>query len=206
MNVWGPPKQIEAICGPNVVLEMQALRDGSLLIKTKSSRQTKQLLKQTTFCLKPVTVTLHATRNSSKGTIFAPELKFMSEEELLEEMRGDGVTHVRRLTTFRDGARRDTSLLVLTFSSPRLPLKLKTGYLSYDVNVFVPNPLRCFACQRFGHAKGKCTQPARCNNCGDKAHEGVECAKPQKCVSCDSTDHTTTSKDCPIWIKEKKDL
>ena len=154
--------------------------------------------------MKPVTVSLHESRNSSKGTIFAPELRFMSEEELLDEMRVDGITHVRRITTFRDGERKDTSLLVLTFNSPRLPLKLTTGYLSFDVNVFVPNPLRCFLCQRFGHAKDKCKQTPRCRSCGQTPHEGSECTAPKKCVTCESTEHSTSSKECPVWKKEKR--
>ena len=178
VNVWAPPKQIEAICGPNIKLNTKALRDGSLLIKTNSSRQTRLLLKQKTFCLKNVTVSLHQTLNQAKGTIFAPELKFMSEEELMEGMSGENVSHVRRITTYRDGQRRDTSLLVLTFNYAVLPLKITCGYLSYEVRPFVPNPLRCFSCQKFGHGKNTCKQSPLCADCAQPAHEG-SCQSPK---------------------------
>ena len=108
------------------------------------------------------------------------------------------------LTTFRDGERRPTSLLVLTFNTPRLPLKLKTGYLCYDVKVFIPNPLRCFRCQRFGHGQNNCKQSPRCSKCGQTPHDGSDCSAPKKCVSCGSGEHTTTSRECPTWLKEKE--
>ena len=203
INVWAPPKQIEAICGPNIKLNIKALRDGSLLIKTNSSRQSRLLLKQKTFCLKNVTVSLHQSLNQAKGTIFAPELKFMSEEELLNEMRGENVTHVRRITTFRDGQRRDTSLLVVTFNYAVLPLKLVCGYLSYDIRPFVPNPLRCFSCQKFGHGKNSCKQAPLCPECAKPVHEGP-CQSGKKCVNCKSSEHGSNSKNCPKWKTEKK--
>ena len=86
----------------------------------------------------------------------------MTEDEILSDLRGDGVTHIRRLTTFKDGQRRDTSLLVLTFNSTSLPEKLNIGWLRKDVRVFIPNPLRCFKCRRFGHGSSTCRQSARC--------------------------------------------
>ena len=204
VNVWAPPKQIQAICGPSVKLDIKALRDGSLMIKTETQHQTKLLLKQKTFCLKNVTVSLHKSLNQAKGTIFAPELRFMDEDELLEGMRGDGVTHVRRITTYRDGQRRNTNLLVLTFQTSRLPVKFTTGYLSFEVKPFIPNPLRCYKCQKFGHGKNSCDQPARCSDCAQPQHEGSPCQSPKKCVNCDSDGHGAGSKDCPQWQKEKK--
>ena len=171
MNVFWPRKQIAAITG-SMDLAIEAPANGSLIVKTNSRKETKPLLKTTTFCGKKVTVSLHQSRNSSKGTIFAPELRHMSEDEILSELRGDGVTHIRRLTTFRDGQRRDTSLLVLTFDTTTLPEKITIGWVRKDVRVFIPNPLRCFKCQRFGHGSSTCRQSARCQKCGEAPHEG----------------------------------
>ena len=122
----------------------------------------------------------------------------------MDGMQDEGVSHVRRITTFRDGQRRDTSLLVLTFSSTRLPPKVTCGYLIYDIKPFIPNPLRCYTCQRFGHGKNSCKDAALCARCAQPAHEGTPCQSPQKCINCKSNDHTADSKDCPIWKKEKR--
>ena len=79
LNVFWKQKQASAICGTTQA-EIEAPADGSLAIKTNSRKDTKALLKTTTFCNKQVTVSLHKGRNSCKGTIFAPELRHMSED------------------------------------------------------------------------------------------------------------------------------
>ena len=137
----------------------------SSFVPTQTRAQTKTLLKCTSFCEKAVTVSLHPSRNSTKGTIFAPEMRFMSEEEILDGLMCEGVSHVRRLTTFRDGQRKDTSLLVITFETTKLPDSLLAGHIRYPVRVFIPNPLRCFNCQRYGHSNKFCKQAPRCQKC-----------------------------------------
>ena len=122
----------------------------------------------------------------------------------MDGLKPEGISHVRRLTTFRDGQRKDTSLLVLTFETTALPDTLLAGHIRYKVNVFIPNPLRCFNCQRFGHSSKFCRQTPRCQKCGAAPHEGTPCSAPIKCLSCDATDHTTNSNQCPVWKTEKE--
>ena len=190
------------ICGTGL-LDIETPANGTLIVKTQTRAQTKALLKCTRFCDKDVTVSLHHARNTTKGTIFAPEMRYMSEEDILDGLRPEGVSHVRRLTTFRDGQRRDTSLLVITFNTTKLPDTLLAGHVRYQVRVFIPNPLRCYNCQRFGHGSKFCKQSARCHKCGAAPHEGSPCSAPVKCLNCDATDHATNSTQCPTWKEEK---
>ena len=114
------------------------------------------------------------------------------------------MTHIRRLTTFRDGQRRDTDLLVLTFNTTSLPETLNIGWLRKDVRVFIPNPLRCYNCQRFGHGSSTCKYSARCFRCGQAPHgQGVQCTGTPICLSCDSSEHLVSSSQCPVWKEEK---
>ena len=75
------------------------------------------------------------------------------------------------------------------------------------VDVYIPNPLRCYGCQLFGHHENKCGRHPVCCNCGKPEHCGPSgvCDKPAKCVNC-SGDHPANSKQCPQWEKEKKIL
>ena len=203
INVFWPTKYLRSICGAEN-LEIESPANGSLIVRTQNRAQTKALLKCTRFCEKDVTVSLHPSRNSTKGTVFAPEMRFMTEAEILEGLRCEGVSHVRRLTTFRDGERKDTNLLVITFDTTTLPDSLLAGHIRYPVRVFIPNPLRCFNCQRFGHSSKFCKQNARCQKCGETPHEGSICSAPIKCLSCNSTDHGTNSNQCPVWKREKE--
>lgn len=204
LNVFWPSKQLFAICGLENG-QIQAPANGTLIVKTRSRLQTTKLLQTAEFCGKSVSVTLHQSRNYSQGIIWAPGLRHMSDADLLSDLRAKGVTGVRRITTVRDGQRRDTSLIILTFGSVTLPQEINIGYLHFDVEVFVPNPLRCFNCQRYGHGINSCHyHPARCSRCGEAPHGEAPCLAPQHCLSCQSTDHPTTSKNCPIWQREKE--
>ena len=98
VNVFWPQKQVAAICGPLSSVDIEAPPNGTLIIKTYARKDTKALLKTTTFCGKSVKVSPHQSRNTTKGTIFAPELRHMSEEDILADLRGDGVQHLSSVT------------------------------------------------------------------------------------------------------------
>ena len=72
--------------------------------------------------------------------------------------------------------------------------------MQVKVDVYIPNPLRCYHCQVF-------CRHAVCCDCGEPEHCGPSgvCDKPAKCVKC-SGDHPANSKQCPQWEKEKKIL
>ena len=75
------------------------------------------------------------------------------------------------------------------------------------VDVYIPNPLRCYHCQVFGPHENKSGRHVVCCNCGEPEHcrpSGI-CDKPAKCVNC-SGDHPANSKLCPQWEIEKKNL
>ena len=85
---------------------IKKLRSGDLLVEYTNKKQIENLLRLKTFhCLK-VQVSLHASLNTCKGVVRCPDLKGVSEEEILEEMREQGVIHVRRIKVRRDGALR----------------------------------------------------------------------------------------------------
>ena len=74
------------------------------------------------------------------------------------------------------------------------------------VDVYVPNPLRCYQCQVYGHHENKCSRQALCINCGMPEHcASGQCQRPANCVNC-SGDHPANYKECPQWEKEKKIL
>ena len=132
----------------------------------------------------------------------------MTSDDIKEGMVEQRVTDVRRITVRRDG---DTKLMntyvLITFNSPTLPTVVKIGFMQVKVDVYIPNPLRCYSCQVFGHHENKCGRHPVCCNCGEPEHYGPSgvCDKPAKCVNC-SGDHPANSKQCPQWEKGKKIL
>jgi len=53
------------------------------------------------------------------------------------------------------GNRRNTYTFIVTFRTSSIPKHIKIGYLHVPVELYIPNPLRCFSCQKFGHSKKK---------------------------------------------------
>jgi hypothetical protein len=135
-------------------------------------------------------------------------LSGVSEEEILAELKPQEVSGVRRIS-FPKGERRiPTNTLVITFSTIHLPKTIKVGYLLVKVQVYIPNPMRCFGCQRFGHHETKCRSDIRrCKKCGEDEdfHSEFNCPNKLKCVNCNGP-HEVTSKECPEWKKEKEVL
>ena len=153
----------------------------------------------------PVTVTAHSSLNSSKGVIRCPSLKNDSEEDILSYLKSQKVSHVRRIKVKRDGNICNTNTFVVTFSQAKLPSTIKVGFEVTRVDVYIPNPLRCFKCQTFGHHESNCRQSKRCAYCGLVGHEEDEessCeAKSPLCCNC-SGKHPAYSRECPTCHQE----
>ncbi|GBL82167.1 hypothetical protein AVEN_252363-1 [Araneus ventricosus] len=156
------------------------LRSGDLLIEVQSRKQSEQIVKLKTFSNILITVSPHATLNSSKGVITCGELLNVPTEEILKELQGQGVSHVRRISIRRDGQPLNTKHLILTFDSAKLPENIKAGYMRLSVRTYIPNPLRCFKCQRFGHSKTSCRGTLTCARCAEDGHESTDCTRAEK--------------------------
>ena len=106
------------------------------------------------------------------------------------------------LNTFILHSKTEVQSVVITFKGESLPNKVFLGYRAYTVKQFIPRPLRCFKCQRFGHVSTKCQHQPRCYKCGEE-HDGRECSKPQeehKCCNCGSP-HSAAYNKCPEYTK-----
>ncbi|GBN01581.1 hypothetical protein AVEN_244661-1 [Araneus ventricosus] len=72
-----------------------------------------------------------------------------------------------------------------------------------SVRTYIPNPLRCFKCQRFGHSKTSCRGTLTCARCAEVGHESTDCTRTEKCVNC-KEEHTSFSRNCIAWKREKE--
>ncbi|XP_064464834.1 uncharacterized protein LOC135376169 [Ornithodoros turicata] len=152
-----------------------------------------------------IAASMHKTLNTCRGVISVFELVDVPPEEFLMELRDQDVVDVRKIKICKNGEYITTRNIVLTFGRPTLPTKLKVGYLSADVRPYIPNPLRSFRCNRFGHAADGCHGSACCARCGKSDHETKECKGPDCCVNC-SSNHPSYSRSCTKWKYEKEVL
>lgn len=150
----------------------------------------------------PVKATPHRSLNSSKGIIRCRDLRDCSDEEVLEAFRPQGVIFIKHIMAKKEGASLPTNTFILTFSKPIPPKSVKAAYLSLPVEPFIPNPLRCFNCQKFGHGKNTCSHKTVCARCSKPDHAEADCTAEPICANC-AGPHPAFSKDCPEWIKQR---
>ena len=147
----------------------------------------------------------HRTLNQSKGIIRSSDLDHdeVSEEDLLSELKDQRVIAVKRISFTKNGVTLLSHTWEITFASSTVPNKLIVGFLALSVAPYIPNPMRCFKCQLFGHHQGYCKRDAVCNKCGVQGHDDKTCTQDPCCVNCKGS-HPAHSKDCPKWKEEKE--
>ena len=184
---------------------VKKLKSGALLIEVSKKQQSTSLLTLKDLAGIRVTSKIHYGLNQSKGVLFDRDhdLDDIPELEIQKELESQGVVHVKRFTKKRNNIVEPTNTYLLTFGIPALPSSIKVGFYQMKIEMFVPNPLRCFKCQRFGHGQTNCKGSETCFKCGEEGHDGKDCKNEQKCKNCKGN-HMASSRKCPIWINEKQ--
>lgn len=194
-------KALDGIAG--TVKSVKKLASGDLLVCTANDQQSRNLLNCKFLAHIPIEVSPHNSLNNSKGVIYAPDLKCLSESEIENGLKEQNVDKVKQITTKKGDKIEKTPLFILTFSTPNLPDKIIAGYISINVRPYIPNPLRCFKCQRFGHGNKGCRGVATCYKCGGTDHWDDVCTSAVKCINCKGN-HPANSKECIKWHFEKE--
>ena len=187
---------------------VKKLNSGSLLIEVEKAKHAVNLLKLIRFFEIPAMCYPHTSLNTSRGIIRCPDLAGVSEEEIVLNLADQSSTAARRITIFRDNEKRNTNTIVLTFKTSILPRVLKVGYLKVPVEMYIPNPLQCYPCFKYGHHEKECRLyggDELCRRCGitGVTHDESRCTNDVKCVNC-CKDHPSTSHSCEIWKREKE--
>ncbi|GBL75160.1 hypothetical protein AVEN_194410-1 [Araneus ventricosus] len=124
------------------VKSTKKLRSGDLLVEVQSRKQSEQILKLKKISNIPITVSPHASLNSSKGVITCGELLNVPTEEILKELQCQRGIYTQPTPLFQ----------VPTF---------RTFENSYR------GTLTCARCAEVGHDSSQCTATEKCVNCKD---------------------------------------
>ncbi|GFW95714.1 putative RNA-directed DNA polymerase from transposon X-element [Trichonephila clavipes] len=151
------------------------MRSGDLFLEVRSAKKSAALKTLRKMAHIDITVIPHCSLNYSRGVISAADLLNVSTEEIKENMLDQNVCDVRRITIRRDGQELNTKHLILTFSTLELPQSVKAAYLHCPVRPYIPNPLRCFQCQRFEHLKTVYRGQPTCSRCAEVGHDSADC-------------------------------
>jgi len=106
-------------------------------------------------------------------------------DKIKSAIEGSKVVGAKRLQYGKNKERKDSLSVMIQFDEERMPERIKIGYVSYQVRPYVPPPLRCFKCQKYGHVSAVCRGNLRCARCGGE-HEYGKCdvGAKVKCCNC----------------------
>lgn len=195
---WNPvklTKEINTLVGK--VKCAKILRDGSLLIICNDVKHKERALSMSKVLGENVSGKLLDRGKYLRGVItgIPPEVPV---EEIKTNVSGGKVVEVRRLKMNRNGERSDSFSVMLKFEERVLPDKVYVGYMSYGVRPFIPPPLRCFKCQKFGHVAAVCKGKQRCGRCaGDHEYGKCEEGAALKCCNCGG-EHSSAYRGCTV--------
>jgi len=182
---------------------VKRMQRGDVLVETDSRIYMEKLQKLSELGGIPVKVSPHRTLNTCKGVVRSREVAECSKEEIVQELESQGVTDAFVISVKDGSSRKRTNTIILSFALPRPPQYIKAGYIRIPVDLYVPNPLRCYKCQKYGHGSRNCRGSAICLKCGSHDHDGNDCNGVIKCPNC-SGGHMASSKECPVWVQEKR--
>jgi len=168
---------VDFACGGEVE-GCKRTRHGNLLIKTKNELEARKLLKLLNF---------------SKGVIYCNDLRHIDENTILQELKQQKVTEVKKIMKRQNPNSNsdtnnitlvETGLIIITFESHKLPEIVRIGYETVRVRDYIPLPLRCKKCLRFGHPTPICKSVETCINCSEAKHtnDGEKCTSEKNCL------------------------
>ena len=123
------------------------------------------------------------------------------EQILMEDF--PNLKKVERMKVRRNGVLVPSECLLLEFEG-ELPTEIRiTGLGRRPIRKYVPIPLRCFKCQKFGHIERLCKSVRRCAKCGGE-HKASECSgREEKCVNCGEA-HRVESRECQVNVMQRE--
>lgn len=178
----------------------QILADGKLLIGCSSEAQRKKAVNLKDICGTQVECFAPGNKGGLKGVVYGVSLE-MTSEDLLRGIERAKVVDAARIRVFREGVRRDTTTVVLTFQGEELPERVYVGCLVFKGQPYGRPPLLCFKCQRYGHVAAVCR--GECGKCGSN-HDFSKCEEVAlRCGSCGGG-HIAGSRECEHYKQAAK--
>ena len=186
-------------------ISVKKLNNGTLLVEVDKKPYADILLKIKFFGGLKIKSFAHLSLNTSKGVVRSSELSLCTIDELKSHLANQGVTDIKRISIKRNEETIKTNTYIITFNKSSLPKELKVGYNLIKVSPYIPNPLRCYNCQKFGHHETKCLKSPVCKKCGESGSDHIElsCNNPIRCANCQGN-HPSDSRDCMVWKREKE--
>lgn len=185
-------------------------KTGNVVMKIRNPKQVESLLKlEKLEDGTEVKVDYHPVLNRTKIVISCSELIDLTDEAILEGLRKRyDVIEIHRIKRKVESGFKITPTMIITLNGTVAPSEIFVGFLRCPTRLYIPSPMQCFNCFRFGHTKNRCDRKAVCRNCS-KEHDIVQdsngltvCYAAPYCRNC-TGDHQLASRKCPTYTEEE---
>jgi hypothetical protein len=189
---------------------IQLTKKGALRIVAKDNAQRNRLLKISSLDNKPAHTSIpfetYAERSVTSKLVKTPPQYFVkgvihglvsSQSKLNEIAKEVGACKMSPL-----GKSENNKSTLITYSADRpLPPVVEIDNKQYKVNLFIPKPMRCDQCQRYGHLKSTCVREVVCSRCSGR-HSYLNCnnLNTYKCSNCNQK-HSAAFKGCGYYLE-----
>ena len=142
----------------------------------ENEKQSKLIEKLSNIFNVPVKVSPHRSLNLSRCIVTSSEFIDIDIDEITEELAPIGVQKVRKLG--------NRGTLLLTFGQPSYPAHINFFYTRLKTREYIPDPLRCYRCNKFGHSSKTCTKADNhCPKCSKPGHDRANCPHSPLCAN-----------------------
>lgn len=209
LNCFIVKKSLESVS--KEISKVSFSRDGSITIKCNNKIAAEKFLKTKSLISGPnsvvnVTFTINTRLSCSKGVVYSPLLKNLSESEIVDGLKEQLVLEARHITKkLEDDKYINTGAICLTFDRFTLPSSINICYSKASVREYIQNPFRCRKCQLLGHTTNKCSAIiSTCSKC--QLSEGHSGSCNLFCLNCKKEGHGSDDRNCPTYAIEREVL
>ena len=178
----------------------------SLRILCKNTREKRILMNTWYLAGQPVVFSEPHRRyinTTKRGIIFDVDEDISTNE--IEHKTG---IKAKRITKRVGGEIRTTKQVILHFDED-MPAYIYLGWKRFRVETFIPEPIRCYNCQKYGHKSNNCNSKIKCPICS-KNHSYEKCESRNNnnnerravCPNC-REGHPASYKGCRVYQEAK---
>ena len=153
-----------------------------------------------------VSVKSHDMLNYIQGTVVLPQID--EDEEIPDKtilldslkLRYDNINNIEVFEIpNRKDHKKPIRIAKIKFIGQDLPQKIKILGQNREVRPYVPKPLQCKLCCKFGHTHKVCQNKEICIVCGSEEHTTNWKCPDMNCSNCGQLHHAR-SKECPFYM------
>ena len=153
-----------------------------------------------------ITFTRHEQLNSIQGTVILPpnlDNDGLPDRNLLLDSLQKRYSNVEDVEVYqipnRKSPNKKLRIAKIKFEGQVLPRDIRIEGQRREIIPYVPKPLQCSKCCKYGHTNKYCHNNEVCAYCGTTEHPTTWNCGPPNCVNC-SQNHHAKSKDCPFYL------